>query len=212
VPRYAIGAFGAATGNMLDAMGLICSDGSRTAPVGQTAQKQDAAWEFVCPGWKFCRDANQTWDEVSKGPLCVAWAARGECAKNPSYMHDQCMRSCNQCPPAPPPPKEPLGIGHLDVRGGWFVDALRFHCAPAEVDDEADAVEADPEEADDPEDTADAPRMSDWFGGDGGDECPLSCSGGGDYRSGGLVEGLLVGGGGRVDRIELAKCTGDLDI
>jgi len=31
---------------------------------------------------------------------CVAWAARGECEKNPDYMNLHCKISCSQCPKA----------------------------------------------------------------------------------------------------------------
>ena len=58
-----------------------------------------------------------------------------------------------------------------------------------------------------------SPMVSEWIGGSGGYECPLSCAeGGGGYRSGGLVEGLVANGGGRVDRIEMHRCTGDLEV
>ncbi len=28
---------------------------------------------------------------------CRAWAAKGECSKNPSYMNVNCALSCNKC-------------------------------------------------------------------------------------------------------------------
>lgn len=70
-----------------------------------------------------------------------------------------------------------------------------------------------------------------WFGGKGGDECSLHCGGGGkreadgsgqgdgsmvermpSYRVGGVIETLTVSSGQRVDRLELTKCTKDLEI
>ena len=215
IKLYAIGAFGATSDGFLDGFGLICSDGSRTALVGTKPSAAAKAWEYVCPGWDLCRDANTTWDAVSTGPLCAAWAARGECATNPGYMREQCMRSCNACPPQPLPTlSTPRGLARLDVRAGLFVDAVRLHCAPAAVAAEA----TEPESIrgmDGPGVGADGPRVSDWYGGPGGDTCPLHCEGDGSaasYRSGGLVEGLIASGGERIDRLELGRCTGDLEV
>ena len=39
-----------------------------------------------------CRDENT---------YCSAWAARGECSRNPSYMLNNCKRSCNACEGSP---------------------------------------------------------------------------------------------------------------
>ena len=33
---------------------------------------------------------------------CGAWARRGECDRNPSYMHVFCRPSCDLCTPPPP--------------------------------------------------------------------------------------------------------------
>jgi len=35
---------------------------------------------------------------------CPSWASTGECTNNPGYMLTNCMLSCNQCNPTPPPP------------------------------------------------------------------------------------------------------------
>ena len=100
-------------------------------------------------------------------------------------------------------------MAKLDVRGGLFVDALRLHCAPGEAADGDAAAAAAAAAAD----AAPPERISPWFGGEGGDECPLTCEAGvGSYRSGGLVEGLVASGGERIDRLEMHKCTGDLDV
>ena len=34
-------------------------------------------------------------------PNCVEWAQSGECAKNPSYMNNNCRLSCKQCAAKP---------------------------------------------------------------------------------------------------------------
>ena len=34
---------------------------------------------------------------VDKHGNCGRWASRGECNKNPGYMHTNCRRSCNVC-------------------------------------------------------------------------------------------------------------------
>ena len=239
---YVIGAFGSSS-RMIDGFGLICSDGSRSALAGVRPLHEASAWEFVCPGWDVCADRNHTWDDVARAPLCAAWAAKGECLKNPEYMLAQCMRSCNACPPQQPPTSDgrrsaaPLGVARLDVRAGQYVDAVRFHCgvhaaeeaaeeAPAKESKESkeEAAEEAPAKESKEEAAEEAPAkeskeeavVSEWFGGAGGRECPLACSGDGnfvDYRRGGLVEGLVVSAGSeRVDRLELGRCSSDLDV
>jgi hypothetical protein len=54
-PAYAIGAFGTSSGpgGGVRGLGLLCSDGSRTAVVGVAPTFNDSrGWWFVCPGWK----------------------------------------------------------------------------------------------------------------------------------------------------------------
>lgn len=233
---HAIGAFGSTSkaaregGAVLQGFGLICSDGSRTALVGQRPEDQQQAWEFVCPGWTLCRDEDKSWDEVTHQPLCEAWAKRGECAKNAEFMRARCARSCNACletahaavADGATPAAGRMGLAALDVRGGLFVDAVRFHCAP---EDGAGAYDARlPTDAPLPgaEDsggtggvqTDDDTATSEWFGGSGGTECPLTCLGdpasGSTWRVGGLVEAIVVAGGDKVDRLELTKCSKDL--
>ena len=56
---------------------------------------------------------------------------------------------------------------------------------------------------------------SDWFGGDGGDECGLACHSEnhtGGWRSGGHIQSVIVAAGSRVDRLELTKCSSDIGI
>lgn len=35
-----------------------------------------------------CQDSNE---------YCEYWMGRGECAKNPEWMHTNCRKSCNKC-------------------------------------------------------------------------------------------------------------------
>jgi len=44
---------------------------------------------------------------VDSRPQCTAWAASGECARNPNFMLHQCKASCAQCADEPTPPPEP---------------------------------------------------------------------------------------------------------
>ena len=258
---YAVGAYGSSSGGLVNGIGLICSDGSRTALAGSQPDAPEHAWEFVCPGWPICRDSHSEWDTVTKRPLCAAWAAQGECTRNEAYMREECARSCNACTDlVPPAPSAALGLSTLDVRGGILVDAVRFHCgsaAAAEAAAEATAeaavagegaldgateqVEANgggpttPASEEEEEDWGLESLLQEdssvWFGGKGGDECSLHCGGGGkreadgsgqgdgsmvermpSYRVGGVIETLTVSSGQRVDRLELTKCTKDLEI
>jgi len=227
---FVIGAFGSTAGSTLDGFGLICSDGSRTALAGRPPQAEAHAWEFVCPGWSLCRDEDTTWDEVTKQPLCAAWAASGECAKNREYMRMKCARSCNACPDEgndtaldadTRPPR--MGVQALDVRGGLFVDAVRLRCAPEGAAGAGASFERASGRS---EDELDGPKpgglqggreqddgraeVSEWHGGSGGDVCPLACDDGASWRVGGLVEGVVAAGGDKIDRIELTKCSMDL--
>ncbi|KAL1524863.1 hypothetical protein AB1Y20_019743 [Prymnesium parvum] len=240
-PLYAIGAFGGAgsgrTG-LLDGLGLYCSDGSWTSIAGSPPSRE-SRWEFVCPGWEVCRDANET---------CADWAKRGECVKNPAYMTAHCMQSCNACPELKVP-AEAQGLVALDVRAGKMVDALRLQCAPPEPE-AADAEDDDEEAAEAPREGGKVYTMapdgatrleeelvldemgepvaekrkrprnpnitaSEWFGGKGGYECELACSSENHtegWRVGGFITSLTVAAGQRVDRIELTKCSKDVDI
>jgi len=54
-----------------------------------------------------------------------------------------------------------------------------------------------------------------WFGGDGGDECALGCLSENHtegWRIGGFISSLSIAAGMRVDRVELTKCSRDVDI
>ena len=60
-----------------------------------------------------------------------------------------------------------------------------------------------------------ATHVSDWWGGDRGDECALACDSRNitdGWRNGGLVQSVLVSSGQRVDRLELARCSEDLEV
>jgi hypothetical protein len=41
-----------------------------------------------CSASPNCKDGNSS---------CASWASRGECTRNPAYMHQNCKRSCNKC-------------------------------------------------------------------------------------------------------------------
>ena len=36
-------------------------------------------------------------DCIDRDSRCGSWAAKGECASNPSYMTKNCIKSCNKC-------------------------------------------------------------------------------------------------------------------
>ena len=38
---------------------------------------------------------------------CTGWVVRGECTKNPDFMHSQCRRGCGLCDPDPNPSPNP---------------------------------------------------------------------------------------------------------
>lgn len=208
---FAVGAFGAkdARGGLLDGFGLLCSDGSRTAIAGSANKTAASGWEFVCPGWEVCRDVE---------PHCTEWAERGECKHNPGYMHVICPRACRTCPEVA---QVAAGAAHalvgLDVRGGNMVDAVRLHCGPV-----ADAMEAVMEDAGDGDARngeahvqAESSLVSEWFGGTGGHECALTCDSHNltdGWRTGGVVQSITVSSGQRVDRLELARCSKDLEV
>lgn len=43
---------------------------------------------FLAGGSGSCRDLSTN---------CPSWASRGECNRNPAYMHSNCKLSCNKC-------------------------------------------------------------------------------------------------------------------
>lgn len=140
-----------------------------------------------------CRDDNET---------CAEWAGRGECAANPGYMLEKCKQSCAACPKQEQS-DDALGVVAIGVRGGKIIDSIRFHCGNA-----LGAVSSNSSNESDP-------SVSSWFGGDGGDECMLDCDGtnhSGGWRMGGLLHGLVASSGQRVDRIEMAKCSEDVEV
>ena len=140
---------------------------------------------------------------------CTAWAERGECKINPGYMSVVCARACRTCPEmaemAAAAPASHALVG-LDVRGGRMVDAVRLHCGPVE-----DAGGALGEEAEVEAESL----VSEWFGGQGGHECALTCDSRNlteGWRTGGIVQSVMVSSGQRVDRLELARCSKDLEV
>lgn len=157
----------------------------------------------MCPGWQVCRDEEE-W--------CAGWAAIGECKANPGYMLVKCPRSCSACPTMVPASH---GLVGMDVRGGNMVDAVRLHCGPVEAADSEGAEAADGDGVEGGDGSDDDALVSDWFGGKGGDECALACDSANitdGWRTGGLIQSVLVAGGQRVDRLELARCSEDLEI
>lgn len=46
-------------------------------------------------------------DDDGLGSDCETWAARGECSKNPNYMHVKCKASCGLCVISQPEPQPP---------------------------------------------------------------------------------------------------------
>ena len=151
-------------------------------------------------------------------PHCTEWAERGECKHNPGYMHVICPRACRTCPEVA---QVAAGAAHalvgLDVRGGNMVDAVRLHCGPV-----ADAMEDVMEDAADGDTRngeahvqAESSLVSEWFGGTGGHECALTCDSHNltdGWRTGGVVQSVTVSSGQRVDRLELARCSKDLEV
>ena len=72
---------------MLNSLGLICSDGSRTLQAGggdAASGEQPKRWHFACAGWRLCEDEEAR---------CEGWASAGECEANPSWMGEHCART-----------------------------------------------------------------------------------------------------------------------
>ena len=233
-PAFAIGAYGTAS-HLLDGFGLICSDGSRTAVAGTPpatglqaknftpGKSGRGAWEFVCPGWAVCRDAE---------PWCAEWAAKGECRANPDYMRAMCARACSACPEVAADAEGTHALVGMDVRGGRMVDAVRLRCGAVDYDDlsgrDADVRhggggggggggdgDGDGDGDGEPGEEGGPALVSEWFGGAGGAECAVLCSSeniSDGWRTGGLVQGVVASAGERIDRLELARCTLDLEV
>ena len=198
---------------MLNSLGLICSDGSRTLQAGggdAASGEQPKRWHFACAGWRLCEDEEAR---------CEGWASAGECEANPSWMGEHCARSCGTCEEPGKLTRAPLmesaegtlvmeaaeRVVGLEVRAGDLVDAVRVRCSggrakAAAAEEEEERETARPEETGVVE-VADS-SSSAWFGGDGGALCELACD------NGTALHGLSVKAGGRVDRIELGACEG----
>merc|ERR1712232_711101 len=52
---------------------------------------------------------------VDSNPSCSAWAASGECERNPSYMKLSCKKSCGLCPPGNSPALAPTSGADTDT-------------------------------------------------------------------------------------------------
>ena len=201
---HAVGAFGSYS-LVLDSLGLICSDGSRTAKAGggdAASGEQPKRWRFVCAGWRLCED-----EEAQ----CAEWAAAGECEANPGWMDLHCAWSCGGCDEegalmsAPRAGEAAERVVGLEVRAGDLVDAVRVRCSGSQA--KAAAAEEEETETVKPVDSEAVEvaesSSSAWFGGDGGALCELACG------NGTALHGLSVRAGGRVDRIELGACEGE---
>ena len=95
--------------------------------------------------------------------------------------------------------------------------AVRLHCGP--VGDAMEDVKEDAGDGDtrngDAHVQAESSLVSEWFGGTGGHECALTCNSHNltdGWRTGGVVQGVTVSSGQRVDRLELARCSKDLEV
>ena len=200
-----MGAFGSYS-LVLNSLGLICSDGSRTAKAGggdAASGEQPKRWHFACAGWRLCED-----EEAQ----CAEWAAAGECQANPSWMGLNCAWSCGKCDAegalmsAPRAGEAAERVVGLEVRAGDLVDAVRVSCSGSQAKAKAAAEEEETETVESVEtggvEVAES-SSSAWFGGDGGALCELACG------NGTALHGLSVRAGGRVDRIELGACEGE---
>ena len=198
-----MGGFGSYSSS-LGSLGLICSDGSRTAKAGDgdaALGEQPKRWHFVCAGWRLCED-----EEAQ----CAEWAGAGECEANPSWMDLNCAWSCGKCDEegalmSVPRAAEAAGrVVGLEVRAGDLVDAVRVRCSGSQA---KAAAEEEETETVKPVETGAVDVVesssSAWFGGDGGALCELACG------NGTALHGLSVRAGGRVDRIELGACEGE---
>ena len=204
---HAVGAFGSYS-SVLNSLGLICSDGSRTAKAGggdAASGEQPKRWHFACAGWRLCED-----DDEDEEARCAEWAAAGECQANPSWMDLNCAWSCGKCDEegalmsAPRAGEAAERVVGLEVRAGDVVDAVRVRCSGTQAKEAAAEEET---EAVKPVETGAVEvaesLSSAWFGGDGGALCELACG------NGTALHGLSVRAGGRVDRIELGACEGE---
>ncbi|PIK56730.1 putative zinc metalloproteinase nas-13-like [Apostichopus japonicus] len=78
-----------------------------------------------------CEDTTETeGDETNPDceethPNCSAWAARGECSRNPAWMLPNCPVSCQQCRPS----SSNVQTTTSTVRGGRVTESVReIHC------------------------------------------------------------------------------------
>ncbi|XP_076458523.1 zinc metalloproteinase nas-14-like [Babylonia areolata] len=75
-----------------------CSKTNRDCPSVGFLGKDCKCW---CPGspYKICdgSEGNGGGGCQDQNRNCRSWARRGECSRNPAYMHNYCKRSCNKC-------------------------------------------------------------------------------------------------------------------
>ena len=77
-------------------------DGSDSAAAGGTAAAGGGSGAAAVP--EQSEEAEPCEDMHSE---CTGWVARGECSKNPDFMHSQCRRGCGLCDPDPNPSPNP---------------------------------------------------------------------------------------------------------
>lgn len=71
---------------------LTAIAGKKTSPTAECVPSSTDLNEFVCYKSSFYKSScEDTHNE------CHAWAAKGECKENPSYMEFNCRKSCDTC-------------------------------------------------------------------------------------------------------------------
>jgi len=206
---FVVGIYGRHGHSFLNAVGLLCSDGTRTpiAPSDDESANGEGAvgdgqgavgggavgFEWVCPGW----EAVHCVDTV---PHCASWASTGECTANPAYMHAMCAASCKKCGAdkldtsveVPATPSRAAAATGLAVRAGDLVDAVQLQCGTAGASFLATGESAVLE-----------PKLSPWFGGGGGSLCLLACEAGAAGGEVAVLRELSIRAGGLVDSMEV---------
>ena len=217
---FVVGIYGRHGHSFLNALGLLCSDGTRTpiAPSANEGAKDQVAvgagivgagavgagafggsatlgvgFEWVCPGWEIVHC-------VDTAPHCASWASAGECTANAAYMHVMCAASCKRCGAdklatsveVPAVPSRAAAATGLAVRAGDLVDAVQLQCGTAGASSLANGESAVLEA-----------KLSPWFGGGGGTLCLIACEAGAAGGEVALLRELSIRAGGLVDSIEV---------
>ena len=106
---------------------------------------------------------------------CEAWAAAGECERNPAYMVTNCARSCNECVVATPPQPTPEPV---DDESDTDTENPTEEATPAPTPEStADLTEESTEESTaEPESTPPKEIAIDWRFGIGFGGAPISAN------------------------------------